>query len=120
MFTLPTAMVVVVALLLAVFRFQTSLLFDAAPVLGASLGAAVKVPAWAGRGPGDHVVVVPVAPKVDTTDFDLPKEVRRKVIKNACDVNATACSANPRGRNRRSRRRPSGRRCRPNCPGRGI
>ena len=83
MFAVPAAIVTVAAVLLALFRFQAFLLFDAAAVLGASLGAAVKVPVWAGAGAADHVVFVPVEPAVGTTDFDLPKGTRDKVIKHA-------------------------------------
>lgn len=90
-FALPAAVTVVAALLLVIFRFQMFLLFDAVSVLGASLGAAVKVPVWAGAGPGDHLVVVPVIslptlPTVTTTDFNLPAEQRSAVIANAFEA----------------------------------
>jgi hypothetical protein len=87
MFALPAAVTVVAALLIMIFRFQMFLLFDAVSVLGASLGAAVKVPVC-GAGPGDHLVVVPVMglptlPTVTTTDFNLSSEQRSAVIANA-------------------------------------
>lgn len=83
MFAVPAAIVIVVAVLLALFRFQTFLLFDATAVLGASLGAALKVPVWAGAGAADHVVFVPVEPAVGTTDFDLSESTRNAVITRA-------------------------------------
>ncbi|MCR2786124.1 MULTISPECIES: patatin-like phospholipase family protein [unclassified Microbacterium] len=86
MLALPAAIAIVAGLLLVTFRFQTFLLFDATSVLGASLGAAVKVPVWAGAGPGDHVIVVPVSPAVRTTDFELPPEQRSAVISNAYEA----------------------------------
>jgi hypothetical protein len=88
MFALPAAIAVVAGLLIVTFRFQTFLLFDATSVLGASLGAAVKVPVWAKAGPGDHVIVVPVSPAVGTTDFALPPEQRKAVISNAYEASA--------------------------------
>jgi predicted acylesterase/phospholipase RssA len=83
--TLPTVLVLIFGSFVVLLRFQSFLLEDAASVLGASLGAATKLPAWVGQGPGDHLIRVPVDPPVETTDFDIEPSA---VIQNA--RNATA------------------------------
>lgn len=83
LFMLPMAVILVFLLLLAVIRFQRFLFFDATAVLGAVMGAATRVPLWAGHGPGDHLVAVPVDPPLGTRDFDIDEDVRREVIRNA-------------------------------------